>query len=233
MSRRSPRSAWSRARRSRLRSAHRPRDKVVAEAAHRPLLGLRADPSPHRYPAAHPFIEVGLGLAPVGLEEAVGAVPGDGHRLHAGSDRGGLLGHRGPADEEAGDLGQVVAAQPERMKPAGVRVVVREHHHPAGHPLHLPQPGQRVSPVVNGGEGHRGVERLILERKALGVGGHARRRPRRALRPHDRRRLHRGDLAVGGLVGAAPAPTFRTVRASPSADQTCAAIRGSVRRVAA
>src|SRR5579872_2750703 len=44
-----------------------------------------------------------------------------------------------------------------------------------------------------------------------------------------------GSTAVrarsGGSYDPVPAPTFTTVRASPSASQTCAAIRGSVRRV--
>ena len=37
--------------------------------------------------------------------------------------------------------------------------------------------------------------------------------------------------AIGARVEPVPAPTFSTVRASPSAAHTCAAIRGSVRRV--
>src|SRR6185437_14430223 len=45
-----------------------------------------------------------------------------------------------------------------------------------------------------------------------------------------------GSAAVtsrpGGSYEPVPAPTFSTVRASPSAAQTCAAILGSVRRVA-
>jgi len=44
-----------------------------------------------------------------------------------------------------------------------------------------------------------------------------------------------GSTAVtsrsGGSWEPVPAPTFRIVRASPSAAQTCAAILGSVRRV--
>src|ERR1700733_7418964 len=44
-----------------------------------------------------------------------------------------------------------------------------------------------------------------------------------------------GSTAVTSLSGGSeepvPAPTFSTVRASPSAAQICAAIRGSVRRV--
>jgi len=40
----------------------------------------------------------------------------------------------------------------------------------------------------------------------VGGGGHARRRARGPLRPHERRRLHRGDVAVRGLVGAGAGP---------------------------
>src|SRR5580692_1004773 len=48
---------------------------VSTEVAHRPLLGLRSDSGPHRYSATDLIVEVGLGPAPVGLEEAVSAVP--------------------------------------------------------------------------------------------------------------------------------------------------------------
>ena len=206
MSRRRPSSAASRSTRSRLRSAHRPDDEVITEAAHRPLLGVRPDPGPHRYSATDVFVQVRLGPAPVGLEEAVSAVPRDEHRLHAGSDRAGQLGQRRPADEEVSDLGQVVAGQPEPATPSGVTGVVREHHHAASHAPHLAQAGDRVRPVMNGGERHRGVEGLVLERKALRGGSHARRCACGTLRTHDRRRLHRGDVTVGGLVGAGAGP---------------------------
>jgi hypothetical protein len=100
-------------------------------------------------------------------------------------------------------LGQVVAIQPEPVRVTGV---VREHHHAAGDAPHLAKPGDRVLPVINGGESHRGVEGLVLERKALRSSSQTRRRVRGALRPHDRRRFHRGDIAVGGLVGAGASP---------------------------
>jgi hypothetical protein len=57
-----------------------PRGEVIAEAAHRPLLGLRPDARPHRTGPAHMLLQVCLGAAPVRLEEAVGAVPRDEHR---------------------------------------------------------------------------------------------------------------------------------------------------------
>src|SRR5439155_17838698 len=112
--------------------------------------------------------------APVGLEEAVGAVPRDGYRLDAGSsDRAGLLEKRWPADEEVSDLGQVVASEPEPTKPSAVTAVVREHHHAASHAPHLAQSRDRVPPVMNGAKRHRGVEGLVLERKALRDSSHA------------------------------------------------------------
>ena len=64
------------------------------------------------------------------------------------------------------------------------------------------QAGNRILPVMNGGKGHRGVEGLVLERKALRGGSHASRCACGTLRTHDRRRLHRNDVTVGGLVGA-------------------------------
>ncbi len=59
---------------------------------------------------------------------------------------------------------------------------------------------------MNGGKGHRRVEGLVLERKALRDASRAPRPARRTLRAHDG-------------------------RASASAAHTCAAILGSVRRV--
>ncbi len=76
------------------------RGEVVAKAAHRPLLGFRPDFGPHRQSAADMLVQVRLGPAPEGLEEAVRAVPRDEHRHRAGSDRVGQFGQRGPADDE-------------------------------------------------------------------------------------------------------------------------------------
>ena len=209
MSSRRPRSAASRSTRSRLRSAHRPGRDVVAEGAHRPPLDLGPDPVPDGHPATHLGVQVGLGPTPVGLEETVNAVPGNDHRLHPGVDRARLLGQRRPADEEAGHLGQVVAGEPEPVKPARFGAVVREHHHPTGHPPQLAQSGERVGPVVHGGERHRGVERLVVEREAQRVRRHARRGAGRALRAHHRRRFHRDDVAVRRLVGAGARPDIQ------------------------
>jgi hypothetical protein len=35
--------------------------KIIAEAAHRPVLSLRPDPGPHRYRAAHVFVRYASG----------------------------------------------------------------------------------------------------------------------------------------------------------------------------
>ncbi len=75
------------------------RCEVITEAAHCPLLGLRPDSGPHRYSPTDMIVQVGLGPAPVGLEEAVRAVPQNEHRLHPGSDRAGHLGQRRPPYE--------------------------------------------------------------------------------------------------------------------------------------
>jgi hypothetical protein len=80
-------------------------------------------------------------------------------------------------------LGQVVASQPEPVRVTGVG---REHHHAAGDAPHLAQARDRVLPVIDGGKSHRGVEGLVLERKALRAGGYAWRCARGALRAHDR-----------------------------------------------
>jgi hypothetical protein len=157
---------------------------------------------PHRYSATEVIVQVCLGPAPVGLEEAVSAVPRNRHPLHAGSDRAGLLGQRRPADAEVSDLRQVVASKPEPTTPSSFTGVELEHHHTASHAPHLAQARDRVLPVLDGGNSHCGVEGLVLERKALRGGSHARRCAYRTLRTHERRRFHRGYVAAGGLVGA-------------------------------
>src|SRR5215472_18869115 len=98
------------------------RCEVMTEAAHCPPLGLRPDFGPHRYSATDILVQVCLGPAPVGLEEAVSAVPRNEHRLGAGSDRAGLLGQRRQADEKVSDLRKVVASQPEPTMPSGATV---------------------------------------------------------------------------------------------------------------
>src|SRR5271165_1982258 len=175
---------------------------VITEAEHRPLLGVRSDPGPHRYAATYMVVQICLGPTPVRLEEAVSAVPRDRHWLYPGSDRAGLLGQRRPADKKVSDLRQIVASKPEPTKPSGVTAVVREHHHTASHAPHLAQASDRVLPVMDGGKSHCGVEGLVLERKALRDGSHAPRRACGTLRTHEGRRFHRGHVTAGGLVGA-------------------------------
>jgi hypothetical protein len=96
---------------------------VITQAAHGALLGVRPDPGLYRYSATDPVVQVCLGPAPVGLEEAVRALPRNEHRLDPGSDRAGLLGQRRSARDEFSDLGQVVTSQPEPAKPSGVTAV--------------------------------------------------------------------------------------------------------------
>ena len=71
---------------------------VIAEVVHRPLFGFPSDFGPDRYPTTHMIIQIFLGPPPVGLEEPVGAIPRDRHRLHVGSDRASLLGQRRSTD---------------------------------------------------------------------------------------------------------------------------------------
>src|SRR6266508_1170071 len=111
------------------------RCEVITEAAHCPLLGVRPDRGPHRYSATDILVQIGLGPAPVGLEESVSAVPWNEHRLHPGSDRAGQLGSE--ADAGGSDLGEVVTSQPEPATPAPVSGVAREHHDAASHTPHL------------------------------------------------------------------------------------------------
>jgi hypothetical protein len=80
--------------------------------------------------------------------------------------------------------------------------------------------------------GHGGVEAVVLERQILGM------------RPNDGSGVCRALAIITsdgstdttsrsrGSYAPVPAPTFRTVRASPSACQIAVASRGSSRRVA-
>jgi hypothetical protein len=127
-------------------------------------------------------------------------------------------------------LREVLGAEPE---PPGVGRVPREDDDAlARHAPQLGGAGAEVAPVVDREDGHRRVEARVGEGQRLGARLHGRRGAGRALGDHHRRRLDRGDLAVGRLVAAGPAPTLTIVRASPSAAQMRAAMRGSVWRVA-
>jgi len=57
--------------------------------------------------------------------------------------------------------------------PRAVIGVEGEHHDAAGDAPHLAQPGDRIPPVMNGGDSHGGVERTVSERQALRDGVHA------------------------------------------------------------
>ena len=114
ISRRAPSSAASRSRRSRLRSAHRPEARSSRRLCTALCSASGPTAGPDRYSATDVLVQVCLGPAPVGLEEAVSAVPRDEHRFHPGSDRVGQLGQRWPGPDAVGsDLGQVVTSQPE------------------------------------------------------------------------------------------------------------------------
>src|SRR5215471_15365923 len=93
--------------------------------------------------------------------------------------------------------------------PSGLTGVEREYHHAASHAPHLAQARDRVLPMMNGRKSHRGVERLVLERKALRDGSYARRCTRGTLRTHERRRLHRDYVTAGGFVGAGASPDIQ------------------------
>ena len=188
-----------------MRSAHRPDARSARRRRTARCSTSGPTASQTEMPRLTSLVQVGLGPAPVGLVEAVGAVPGDGHRCRLGADRVGQRGQRGqdPEAAQGGHLGQVVARQPELVRVTGVE---QEHHHPPSDPPHLAQAGDGVAPVVDGAHRHGGVEGLVVERQGLGRSRQARRCVRRALRAHQRRRFHGEDVAVRGLVGPGARP---------------------------
>ena len=142
---------------------------VITEAAHCPLLDVRPDSGPHRYSATDLLVQVCLRPAPVGLEEAVFAVPRNEHRLDPGPDCAGQLG----SEPNAGgsDLGQVVTSQPEPAAPGPFTGVTSEDHHAPSHALHFAHTGDRVWPVMNGGKSHRQQACKKYPKALLTLGG--------------------------------------------------------------
>ena len=179
---------------------------VITERPHCPLFGVWSNLGPDRNSATYTIIEVCLGPTPIGLEEAVSAVPGDRHRFHVGTDGPSQLGQRRPANEEVSNLRQVVAGKPEPATPPGIAAVKGEHHRALSNALHLHQTRDRVRPVVDRGEGHRRVEGLVLERKALRYGRYARCRTCGPLGTHQCRRIHGDYVTAGRFVGASTSP---------------------------
>jgi len=56
------------------------------ETVHGPLLGLRPDSGPLRYPATYLLVQVCLAPTSVGLEEAISTVPRNEYRLQTGAN---------------------------------------------------------------------------------------------------------------------------------------------------
>ena len=210
-----------------FRVCQAPDSEILCQGGDRSLLGVLADARPDRCASAHPLLEVGLRAPPVGVKEAVGAVPGDRHGVHSRANRLGALAEGRAARGERGELGEVVADQPE----AGwQRVVPLKDDDASGDAPHLAQARDRIGPVVVGEDRHRGVEGLIGKGQSLGRCGDA----GRGVADRCARITAEGSTAVtfrsGGRRSRFPHPRSRRCRASPSAAQIRLAIRGSVQR---
>ncbi len=153
---------------------------------------------------AHRGIEVGLGPGPVGGEEPVLAVGGNGDRFHAdAAERGIELRERRSVELVVGQrLGEVLVGEPEEPLHRGVP---RQHHDPPRDALHFGDPGPPVRPVVDREDGERRVEGPIAERELLGDSQRSRRSVRRSLCEHHRRRIDGCDDGTGRLVRAGAA----------------------------
>src|SRR5271167_570664 len=103
------------------------RGEVVTEASHRPVFAAWNECVPQRDSTADALIEIGLGPAPVGLVEAINAIPGNQHGLDPSPNRISQLDDRRTAGQEVRKLREVVARQPELTK----RIVVSPKHHDA------------------------------------------------------------------------------------------------------
>ena len=186
----------------------------------------------HEMPARTVGIEVGLGPGPVGGEEPVLAVGGDGDRFHAdAAERGVELRERRSVELVVGQrLGEVLVGEPEEPLHRGVP---RQHHDPARDALHLGDPGPPVRPVVDREDGERRVEGA-----GRGTGGCSATPSAAGAASGARCASITGDGSTAATTGPAvsyepvPPPTFTIRRASPSATRICASMRGSARRVA-
>ena len=81
------------------------------------------------------------------------------------------------------------------------RVEAEDGDPPAGDPRHLGDAGDRVRPVVDGDERHRGVEAVVLEGEVFGPGLDGRGGAGGPLLDHHLGGLDGSHLALGGLVG--------------------------------
>jgi hypothetical protein len=97
-------------------------------------LGFDADACPKGRPAAHRLLKVRLRSTPVRVEEAVDAIPGDGHGRHVGPDRSSASREGWTTTPERNVFGHVVANEPESRNQ---EIVPLEDHDPSRDTAHL------------------------------------------------------------------------------------------------
>ena len=159
--------------------------------------------------------EAGRGLARAGVEHALGMRPERAERPvrriardreHLGPDLPAepareLLARREDAVVQLGDLGQVVAHEPHLSR--HLRVVGDDHHRAAGDPAQLAHAALApLVPVVDGEDGHRGIDAVVAQRQPVRARPDGRRELRGALRRHHIAGLDGDHVAVARLVGA-------------------------------
>src|SRR6267378_4202298 len=175
--------------------------------------------------AAHTGVEIRLRPPPVRAEKPVDAVMGHEDRPHldAAECPPELLERREDVAIERHQLRKVIVDQPEPEHRG--RVPREDHHALARDARQLAEPARAIGPVVHGEHGEGGAERRVAERQIAGGAVPGRRWRSIAA---DGSTATTGRSA--GSYEPAPAPTFTTLAAAPSASAMAAAIRGSGRR---
>jgi hypothetical protein len=179
----------------------RARFQVALERRHGAPLDLAVDEAPGRLGPAHGGVEELLRAGVVGLGEPVHAVDRHRQRRHAARPAQDRLdpADRGIAAPLGGDQLGHVPRQPEPVQ--RVAVERQDHDRPAADPPQLAQAPVGVGPLVDGDQGHGRVEAVVGEGQVLRHCVHGRGQVRGPLGAHRGRRLDRGDLPVGRLVG--------------------------------
>jgi len=166
------------------------------------LLHAGRQARPYRLSGTNGLVKVRFWPRPVGLEEPVGAVGGNGDRLNTSlAEKLGDPGDRGEASPVVVDgLGQVVGEHPVVLQGLGMKGG-HDHWAPCDAPQ-FPEAGRGIVPMVDGEDRQRRIYALTIQGKVLRAGRDCRGEVARTLRAHDLRRLECQNITILGLIRA-------------------------------